>query len=382
MPEPAKAPLSIPAASDATQSRRRAPTEDMDDTVQLDEYKNRIEHGEPEYAPLHSALSLLQKTIHRPFRRCDRKAICYQKLYQVVAILAVVFGALTILLAILEFIVKPPEPLILTLGEPGTAGLTLACIAVGTFCKLKEKWLTARYKAENLRLLKFRKLTDSRLWCPPIDMALLEEELRDEVDKLEAQNYDEAKAWSSHGAHPCLCGPPSADGCDTDKALHELVDYYRLKRLHVQRHYLSRKSKSDERSGSWTALLVQTLFFASFAFVLAHVMVHLATKPAKPEAKVESKVEDRPLSEQWLIALAAGLPVAAAGFRTYRASREFERNALRHRATLDSLETLEEELRGTKELAEKFRVLSFCELVLEVDCREFMRLLCEVEWYG
>jgi Protein of unknown function (DUF4231) len=379
VPEPAKAPSSATAAPNAALRGHRAPTEDMDDTVELDEYKGRIERGELEYAPLHSALSLLQKTIHKPFRRCDRKAIGYQKLYQWVAILAVGFGALTILLAILEFIVKPPEPSVLTWGEPGTAALTLVFIAVGTFCKLKEKWLTARYKAENLRLLKFRKLTDSRLWCPPIDMALLEEELRDEVDKLEAQNYEEAKAWAAQGAHPCLCGPPSSDGCDTDKALHELVDYYRLKRLHVQMHYLSRKSKSDEKSGSWTALLVQALFFASFAFVLAHVMVHVAVILG---AKGGTEAEERPFLEQCLIGAAAGLPVVAAGFRTYRASREFERNALRHRATLDSLEKLEEELRETKALAEKFRLLGFCELMLEADCREFMRLLCEVEWYG
>jgi hypothetical protein len=379
MPEPAKAPASIPVVSGAPQSRHRAATEDMDDTVELDRYKSRIEHGETKYEALHTALSLLQKAIHQPFRRCDRRAIRYQKLYQGVAILAVVFGALTIVLAILEFIVRPLEPPILTWGEPGTAGLTLVFIGVGTFCKLKEKWLTARYKAENLRLLKFRKLTDSRLWCPPVDRARLEEELRDEVDKLEAQNYEEAKAWSSQGAHPCLCGPPSADNCDTEKALHELIDYYRLKRLHVQMHYLARKSKSDERSGSWTGLLVQTLFFASFAFVVAHVAVHVNAILA---AKDGAKAQESPFLTQCLIGAAIGLPVFAAGFRTYRASREFERNALRHRATLDSLETLEEELRETKLLAEKFRLLGFCELVLEADCREFMRLLCEVEWYG
>lgn len=379
MPEPAKAPVSIPAVSGAPQSRHRAATEDMDDTVELDEYKSRMEHGETEYEPLCTALSLLRSALHRPYRRCDRAAIHYQKWYQAIAILAVVAGALTILLAILEFVVKPWESPILTWGEPVAAGFTLVFIAVGTFGKLKEKWLTARYKAENLRLLKFRKLTDSRLWCPPLDMALLEEELRDEVDKLEAQNYEEAKAWSSQGAHPCLCGPPSTDGCDTDKALHELVDYYRRKRLHVQMHYLARKSKSDERSGLWTALLVQTLFFASFAFVVAHVAVHVNAILA---ARGGAKAEESALLEQWLIGAAVGLPVFAAGFRTYRASREFERNALRHRATLDSLEKLEQELRGTKELAEKFRLLGFCELVLEVDCREFMRLLCEVEWYG
>lgn len=192
--------------------------------------------------------------------------------------------------------------------------------------------------------------------------------------QLEARNYDEAKEWSSHGVHPCVCGPPCTDTCD--EALHELIEYYRPKRLHVQMRYLSRKSKADEKSGSWTAALVQTVFFASFAFVLAHVTVHIAI------ATGANQHSGPKILEQVLIGLAASLPVVAAGFRTFRASREFERNALRHRATLDSLEALEDQLRETKDLSEKFRLLGFCELVLEADCREFMRLLCEVEWYG
>ncbi|MFZ0882149.1 MAG: DUF4231 domain-containing protein [Candidatus Acidiferrales bacterium] len=373
MPKPAKAVASADRGSVAVEAHRHVPTEDMDDTVELNDYDGRIKGGHAEYAPLHNALALLQNTIHAPFRRCDREAIYYQKCYQWTAIFAVGFGALTILLAILEFIVKPPEPAVLTWSEPVTAGLALVLIAVGSFGKFKEKWLTARYKAENLRLLKFRKLTDSRLWCPPIDVGLLAEELQDEVRQLEAQNYEEAKEWASHGVHPGICGPPCVDTCD--EALHELIEYYRPKRLHVQMRYLARKSKADEQSGSWTATLVQTIFFASFAFVLAHVAVHIAGAGAGEETAPS-------LSEQVLIGLAAGVPVVAAGFRTYRASREFERNALRHRATLDSLETLEYQLRDTKHLADKFRLLGFCELVLEADCRDFMRLLCEVEWYG
>lgn len=357
----------------------------MDDTVELDDYEGRIKGEHPEYAPLHNALSLLQSTIHGPFRRSDREAIRYQKWYQWTAIGAVFFGALTILLAILEFIVMPRGPapshrlaigfvtFVHDWGEPITAVITLAFIGMGSFGRFKEKWLTARYKAENLRLLKFRKLTDSRLWCPPIDMTLLAEELQDEVRQLEAQNYEEAKEWASHGVHPCVYGPPCTDTCD--EALHELIEYYRPKRLHVQMRYLSRKSKSDEESGSWTATLVQTIFFASFAFVLAHVAVHITTAGAGTEKSPN-------LWEQMLIGLAAGVPVVAAAFRAYRASREFERNALRHRASLDSLETLEAQLRETKDLGEKFRVLGFCELVLEADCRDFMRLLSEVEWYG
>lgn len=373
MPEPAKARPSVPPVSGATLGRHRVPAEDMDDTIELEEYSQKINAGQTRYAPLYTALSLLQGAIHKSFRKCDRDAIRYQKSYQWVAIFAVGFGALTILCAILEFVVSPDVHAILTWGEPVAGGLTLLLIGFGSIGKFKEKWLTARYKAENLRLLKFRKLTDARLWCPPIDIALLAEELQDDVRKLEAQNYEDAKAWSSQGLHPSVCGPPCVDTCD--EALHELIEYYRPKRLHVQMAYLDRKSSADERTGSTTATIVQTIFFASFAFVMAHIFVHKATEGQPSNA-------DHHLLKQWLIGAAAGLPVIAAALRTYRASREFERNALRHRATLDSLEALERQLRETKDLAGKFRVLGFCEIVLGADCREFMRLLCEVEWYG
>jgi hypothetical protein len=83
-----------------------------------------------------------------------------------------------------------------------------------------------------------------------------------------------------------------------------------------------------------------------------------------------------------LVLGAALLPALVAGIRTYRASREFERNALRHRATLHSLEGLNVEMGKAKNLARKFRIARSCELILEFDSCEFMRLLREVEWYG
>jgi Protein of unknown function (DUF4231) len=344
---------------------KHVPTDDMDDLEELEIYKN---HGDCQ--PLHAVLSLLQKSIYEDFSEWDEEAIRYQKHYQRTALWAVVFGSFTILVAILEFILAPADPKPLTWLEAATALVTLALIALGSIGKFKDKWLEARYKAENLRLLKFRKLTDARLWCPPIDQHTIAEDLDDEVHEVGAQNYDGVKSWASQGTAPAVCELPRVVGCDV--ALHELIEYYRQKRLHVQMDYLKRKSFSDEASGSWTAIAVQFVFFTSFAFVLAHIILVLATSEPKPNDAIE----------KWIIGFAAALPMIAAGVRVWRASREFERNARRHRATLDSLQKLEKELRDANSLAEKFRVLGFCELVLEADCREFMRLLCEVEWYG
>ncbi len=399
------APPSLP--SEAPAECVPASTDDMNDSAEIHDYKRKITQGHQEqFRPLYAVLSLLQDTVYEPFTRCDKQAIHSQKCYQHISIAAVVGGAATIVCAILEFIVKPWLRDPITYTEVSVALITLVLIAFGIIGKYKEKWLTARYKAENLRLLKFQKLTDSRLWCPPLDMSLLKEELQDDVRKLESQTYDDARAWSSKGVHPRVFGPPCVGTCD--EALHELVEYYRPKRLRVQMDYLARKSEVNERRGAWTATVVRWVFFMSFAFVLAHLMLHLHARYEKRESSLDAPAAvaagavvagaktigagknsgstpaqpDEDLFTKCLIAAAAGLPVIAAGFRSYRGAREFERNALRHRATLDSLEALEDQLRASGDLSEKFQLLGFCELVLEMDCRDFMRLLCEVEWYG
>jgi len=379
MPEPAN----LAATPTPLKPARPTPKDDMNDAAEIRDYESKIAQGHHlDYRPLCTALSLVQDAVHQSFTKCDKEALRYQKLYQNISIWAVIFGALTIVAAILEFIIRDHETP-MTAAEGFIALFTLLLIGIGLFGEFKEKWLTARYKAENLRLLKFRNLTDSRLWCPPVNMNLLREELQDEVHKIEAQNYDKVKEWASEGVRPRVCAPPCEKICDS--ALQEFVDYYRVKRLHVQTNYLKRKSESSEEIGAKTAMIVRWIFFASFAFVLAHLVLHFsgATHPlvgCKPPADCNSPRESA--WTMWLIGLAAGIPVIAAGVRTYRASREFERNALRHRATLDSLEELERELRATDDLNQKFRLLGFCELVLEMDCREFMRLLREVEWYG
>jgi len=423
MPETANSSATSAHSSVSTlPHQRRAAKDEMNDTVELKEYEALIDQRHhAEFRPLFDALSLVQETIYQPFVRCDKQALSNQKWYQLISIAAVLGGAVTILIAILEFIFQSSDrPL--TYTEAGVAFVTLVLIAIGQLCQFKEEWLTARYKAENLRLLKFRTLTDSRLWCPPIDVRLLREELEDEVHRLEGHNYEKAKEWASEGVHPRICVPPSDPACEPncERALHELIDYYRPKRLHSQTEYLSQKAEKSEKKGARTGKVVRWLFFTSFAFVLTHVVLQLhaeyeksmawhhgreATAQAAKEygtnahadgagasgstsggagssaASSAEAADDRHFA-MFLVGFAAILPVAAAGLRSYRGSREFERNALRHQATRDSLEELERQLHTSSSLNDKFRLLGFCELVLEMDCREFMRLLCEVEWYG
>jgi hypothetical protein len=283
MPETAKASATSAHSSGTTpHHHRRAAKDDMNDAAELKEYEIKIAQGHhAQYRPLSTALSLVQDTIYPPFVRCDKQALHFQKRYQQISIAALVGGALTILVATFEFIFPALEA-VLTYTEAGVAFITLGLIAHDLSCQFKEGWLTARYKAENLRLLKFRNLTDSRLWCPPIDMKLLREELEDEVRRLEGHNCEKAKAWASEGVHPRICAPPCEKTCD--EALHELIDYYRPKRLYSQTEYLSQKAEKSEKTGAWTARVVRWVFFISFAFVLTHVVLRFYTEHEKREA--------------------------------------------------------------------------------------------------
>jgi hypothetical protein len=287
--------------------------------------------------------------------------------------------------------------------------LTLLCNAAGLAMKLKESWILSRYKAESLRLLKFRKLTDPSMWCDPTDLHKSASDLEREVREIASQNYDDAKEWAANGVHPHVARPPCSDRCQP--ALHELVDYYIPKRLDVQIRYLEGKSNYVERWGMWTSMAVQVLFWVSFAFVMCHVVVTRVShgQAARTDAAVsvpatenaaksgtEGKAQGgmekgvapaeprahEPKLEDWLALFALFLPIVAASIRTYRAAHEFERTALRHRATLDSLIDLSDKLHETKDLDKKFELVGFCELVLEADCREFLRLVSEAEWYG
>jgi hypothetical protein len=156
-----------------------------------------------------------------------------------------------------------------------------------------------------------------------------------------------------------------------EEALHEIIHYYCEKRLSTQMDYLTAKSEEDEKGGVVSSLLTNVLFFVSFGLVLFHVALDSAHPKEAPDRFGEA-----------LVLGAVLLPALVAGVRTYRASREFERNALRHRATLHSLEGLNVEMGKAKNLARKFKIARACELILEFDSSEFMRLLREVEWYG
>jgi hypothetical protein len=354
--------------------------DDMDDSYEISLCRDKVEAGHRRYLPLFNALTLVQELILREFRDADERAKNSRKSYQYISLAAVLSGLFAVIVGTFE--IYYPKLWFLLFIECGLVGLCLFAILRGTLKKPKNHWLLARYQAENLRLLKFKTLMDPRLWCDepkkpdggdetPADH--VREEVRAAVRVLQGLVYEDVKERAAQGVIP----DPSEIHCPESchEALHEIIEYYRDKRLNTQMDYLAFKSEEEEKGGIISHLLTNILFFSGLGLVLFHLAL------VSTERLQKSKEPNESLAGQ-LVLGAALLPALVAGIRTYRASREFERNALRHRATLHSLEGLNVEMGKAKNLARKFRIARSCELILEFDSCEFMRLLREVEWYG
>jgi hypothetical protein len=92
--------------------------------------------------------------------------------------------------------------------------------------------------------------------------------------------------------------------------------------------------------------------------------------------------QDHGFVGELLIVLAACLPVLGAGIRTLHTASERRRNAIRFQAKYYTLEKLRQELQQETDADAIFRLLSQCERIMEIEHREWLRLMIEAEWFG
>lgn len=353
----------------------------MDDRAEIAYYREAIAAGKPGWKPLLQALELFQDIVAPAFIEEDRLALKFQLMYQRYSLGAVGMGAVTVCLAIIQLAAhlhanpesssgESPAAALLEWGEIIMATFTFSIVVIAIAIRPKEKWLTARFKAEVLRVFKFQKLCDSRLWSGhSSDRANLESELRAEVSEVRRRTFRDAEDWATQGTIPAVMRVATSAKCGD--AQDEFIRYYRAKRIEAQMSYLERKARQREEQGVFWGFFLQVLFWVSLAFVLGHAGVSLSWKAG-----------DSDFHSNLFIAVAAILPVAAGAVRTYKSSREFERNAARHEATLYTLEKLSAQLDASQSCEESYATVGFCEQVLEADSREWMRLMVSAEWYG
>lgn len=314
--------------------------------------------------------------------RADRAQRAYGRVVRTAAILGV--GAL--LLGLAQRLFGPHGVGADTAGNRLLVPLeflyTLVALLVALAALLtgrQERWLSERFQAERLRLLKFRLLIDPKLWQPgKRDLGPWRNRL--ETERRVIANppdgiLDALKASDSLAELPatedCLAVEPSA--------LQRLLEYYRRKRLGSQLEYFEGRMRKRMRLAN--PRLPGIFFFAGIALVLCNDILEWATR-----GTANGRIETVSMA---LVLASLAVPMGWSAIRTVRGAHEFSRNAsrshARHAALSEIARHLDEATAAPPERWDRpaiFGYLSICEGVLAADQHEWMRLMRDAEWHG
>ena len=260
--------------------------------------------------------------------------------------------------------------------------IVLTAIGVVTGIRLAqmETWLLDRFKAEQLRLFKFQMLLDPRLWGDAAERAAWSADLRRGRDAIVTVTARTLASESERDEMPTL--PTSADCANIDRdGMRILLEYYRRTRIESQ---IRAFSAAAARGVSWLdqPRLLPVLLFSSIVLVGLHVAIEQTLQRLPTIFDDDTRVWEA-ISIAFM-AIAIALPVAWAGIRGWRSSRETTRNVVRSAARRRMLAEVAPLLSQLQQAdpAHALCQLQMLELVLESDQREWLRLMREVEWYS
>ena len=365
-----------------------------------------VESDLPAHSGLRKAVNFASETLLERYRRADRGAIHQQAWHRRMAALAALLGTLAVVVAIIQLSELIPGPMPRNV-EITAVVVSLAAVGLGATLAFQRRWLLERHKAERGRLLKFAFLTNPEFWCAaPAGQAQRQTQLEQDAEAVCNLLPHNMEHWFR--ADLAAESPAVRMNCATDDGtLRAVVEYYRKRRLGNQINFFSDRCARDEARQKLTWRFPSWLFFASIAAALLHFVLDLQhhettrsndvgreasitnadTQNAKSEGDHAGNGEKTKTVSVLLIVLAAGLPALGAGIRTYRSTYEFARNAMRYEAKLLALRRLDESLAaelaaGPMNARRTFHHLWCCEQVLELEHREWLRLMIEAEWYG
>ena len=324
----------------------------------------------PSHPAVRDAIQFCNDVLTSVYREADARALQHQRWHRCIALLAAVLGTLAVLLSILALPEKLAERIPkLPWLEAATIAIAAVAVAAGLLLAFQSRWQVERNKAERCRLLKFRFLTDPEFWCAnPVDQQQRRQLLKSDVDALGALTSRELEQWLRND--PPMRDPALNDCAVDRQTLLALVGYYRAKRIGTQTRFFENRLTQHRGRHRKTWHIASWLFLASVIAAFGHFLL-------APINKSLGII---------LTLLAAGLPAIAAGVRTFRSTHEFARNAMRYEAKLTALRALDHNLAAelAAETADRRRVfhdLWCCELVMEFEHREWLRLMIEAEWY-
>jgi hypothetical protein len=326
---------------------------------------------------------------------CDSAAEHAQRVHKRCVLVAAVFAALAVCLAIIQLpvsfarveMVGNPFVIRLLSRNLSFVELLFAVTALLSFLngqQSRETWLTERHKAERCRLLKFASMIHPGLWT--LDELPREQrppELSDEIGKVREMSYPAVGTWLDNDKLP---SPPGRILPHNLKQLTELRDYYREKRLQSQSKYFKKPSERDVRWGELLRNLPYDFFKLSVGLVLVHSVISALSGAVWFNSHTELLFLAE-VSSDTLIVGAAFLPVFGSGIRTYTSAKEANRNISRFQAKSVALRVIDErlgrcEITETAEAESVLRDLWCAELIMESEHREWLRLMRGADWRG
>lgn len=230
------------------------------------------------------------------------------------------------------------------------------------------RWLLPRYRAEQLRLSKWRLFIDPALATR--DATSLASEIQSAVIENDIHEAAELRGRSRHEAPVSL---PRREPSDSDRNLRRVLDYYVENRLAAQIRYFHRKSE-EEKGLLASPALTPTAFVVTLVFV----MIHLGAEGIVLSHR--QKVPSFGTVSFAFAFFAALLPAMVAGLRTWRSAFEATRNATRACAKESALAAYRKRLQDPAIAAsEAFGILACCEGLFAQEQGEWLRLMLEAE---
>jgi hypothetical protein len=328
--------------------------------------------------------------LRQDFDDADRDALLGQQAFATAVRRGVTLGLSALLVGLLQYVTgeRLPEDV-----QPWALGVEAAytIVALGYVLHAlitgkQEHWLNERFKAERLRLLKFKVLIDPRLWLArenapdqPDPLAFWRGRIETGRQQIANQPEELLDALTVSDALPDLPATEDSAGVDAS-TLERLLGYYRRKRLDSQLAYFAGKARK-KRSLADNNLLSPIFFFVGVGFSLCNLVLEFATRGVENERIRETGA--------LLVCLSFAIPLIWSALRTRRSAHEVSRNVARSHARHAALSEIRDCLnkatsgpRAQWDTPMIFGYLYTCENVLAADQHEWIRLMREAEWYG
>lgn len=327
-----------------------------------------IERSWPLLAEL---LRFCRETILPPFREADRTAVRCQWHHKIVVMIAAVCGSLAVMLAIAQLALQRIEHVTEMAGtiELISALLALVAVGFGLWAARQKQWLLERHKAERFRLLKYAFLVNS-IFCK--DHAALQQRTSETVEVISDLDEVDMEGWLETRVLPEI----EDDGAPSDPLTEfqrQLQKYILTKRVSFQKRYFQLRANTARHTDHFLHQLPPAMFFAS----VICVFLHAGWDRLQPES-----ARTNPGVGIVLTFFAAALPVLGAGIRTIRSAMEYGRNTLRYVAAWHNLKKMEIEIEQAHTTVGLQLRSTRVEQLLEVENREWLRLMIEAEWFG